>query len=153
VAKALFEAAQHRTVLIEQDYYRFIFNPAGGGSKPNSDTIHKMIQHNVLTALNDGYDVILEGILSVRSYSTVLENIFKEHPNENYIFYFDIPFDETLRRHKQRKTPEHKFTDEDMREWYPSSYPSQHKFEQIIPASFTLADTVTFILETSNNKQ
>ena len=99
VARRLFESAKQKTCLIEQDYYRFIFNPAGGGSRPNSDTIHKMIKLNVLAALDDGYDVILEGILSVKSYAELLNDIFRQHPKNNFMFYFDISFEETVRRH------------------------------------------------------
>ena len=76
VACRLFEGAVRRVCLIEQDHYRFIFRPAGGGSLPNSATIHRMIEHNVMAALIDGYDVILEGILSVRSYGLVLDRLF-----------------------------------------------------------------------------
>lgn len=148
VAKELFSKAKSKACLIDQDYYRFIFKPAGGGSRPNSSTIHKMIESNVLIALEDGYDVILEGILSVKSYSEVLERIFAKHPNENYMFYFDVSFDETVRRHATRaKVGE--FGEEDMREWYPIAHKSDHKLEQIIPESFSLQETLDFIIRTS----
>jgi predicted kinase len=75
VARLLFDQATERSVLIYQDCSHFIFNPAGAGSKPNSDTIHKMIEHNCITALEDGYNVILEGILCVKSYSEILDGI------------------------------------------------------------------------------
>lgn len=149
VAKMLFDGAQRRTVLIDQDHYRFIFKPAGGGSKPNSDTIHKMIEGNTLIALSDGYDVILEGILSVKSYSKVLDDIFAEHPTENYMFYFDISLEETVRRHNIRKTAQHHFGEEEMREWYPVAHRSNHKLEQIIPEKFTLEETISFIKKAS----
>lgn len=149
VAKALFESAKRKTAFIDQDYYRFIFKPAGGGSKPNSDTIHKMILHNTLQALSDGYDVILEGILSVRSYGRVLDEIFTKHPKNNYIFYFDISFKETVRRHKTRKLKNAQFGESEMREWYPVAHRSNHKFEHIIPESFTIKDTVAYIKEVS----
>lgn len=145
VAKGLFKDAVRRTALIDQDHYRFIFKPAGGGSKPNSDTIHKMIKSNALIALADGYDVILEGILSVKSYAKVLDDIFAQHPQENYMFYFDISLEETIRRHSIRKTDEHSFGEEDMREWYPAAHRSNHELEQIIPEEFTLEETINFI--------
>jgi adenylate kinase family enzyme len=149
VANKLFEAAQRRTALIEQDHYRFIFKPAGGGSKPNSVTIHKMIKSDTLIALADGYDVLLEGILSVKSYSEVLDEIFAEHQDENYMYYFDISFEETLRRHNIRKTDEHRFGEEDMREWYPTAHRSDHRLERIIPEAFTIEETIDFIRQTS----
>ncbi len=145
IAKMLFEKAERKICLIEQDHYRFIFKPAGGGSKANGATIHKMIKNDVLIALQDGYDVILEGILSVKSYGEVLENIFKEHPNENYIFYFDVSFEETIKRHATRTLKAPKFGEEEMRKWYPDAHKSNHRLEKIIPESFSIEDTISFI--------
>ena len=102
VARRLFERAVRRVCLIEQDHYRFIFRPAGGGSLPNSATIHRMIEHNVMAALADGFDVILEGILSVRSYGPVLDRLFSAGVSEHFLYSFDLSLDETLRRHRTR---------------------------------------------------
>lgn len=149
VSKVLFDKAKKRTALIEQDHYRFIFKPPGGGTKPNSDTIQKMIKSDVLIALKDGYDVILEGILSVKAYQKVIEEMFKEHSGENYIFYFDISFEETVRRHSTRKiTRGTGFDEKDMQEWFPAAHKSNHELEQIIPESFSLNHTVMFIRKT-----
>ena len=168
-AKQLFDKAIRRTVLIEQDYYRFIFNPPGGGTKPNSDTIHKMIKNDILVALDDGYDVIVEGILSVKAYGEVLQNIFDHHLKENYIFYFDVSFDETLKRHMVRQQQGRQlkgggkmlvqderraerlqdFGATEMAEWYAAAHRSDHQFENIIPESFTIDQTIDFIKHTS----
>jgi adenylate kinase family enzyme len=149
IAKALFKDAKRRTVLIDQDHYRYIFKPAGGGNKPNSDAIHKMIKANTLIALSDGYDVILEGILSVKSYANVLDDIFEQHPQENYMFYFDVSFEETVRRHDIRKTDEHRFGEAEMRAWYPAAHRSNHKLEKIIPEEFTFNETLDFVKKIS----
>jgi adenylate kinase family enzyme len=146
VAQKLLEMAKDRIVLIEQDHYRFIFQPAGGGSKPNSDTIKKMIQHNVLVALADGYNVILEGILSEKSYAATLEEIFTSHPEENYMYYFNISFEETMRRHNLRNIPEDKFGETEMREWYPAAHRSNHRLERIIPESSSFESTIDRIV-------
>lgn len=66
-AKLLLNNATRKTCLIEQDYYRFIFRPYANGSKANSAAIHSMIKSNMLIALNEGYDVIVEGILKTKS--------------------------------------------------------------------------------------
>lgn len=164
-SKILFDNAKKRIALIEQDYYRFIFNPPGGGKKPNSDTIHKMIKNDVLTALDDGYDVILEGILSVKAYSEVLEDIFAHHSGENYIFYFDVSFEETIRRHKHRQKIAlqnqesnklvqdekrgirlQEFGEKEMQEWYSAAHRSNHNLEKVIPESFSVQDSVDKIL-------
>jgi adenylate kinase family enzyme len=142
-AKSLFEKVSARTVLIEQDHYRFIFKPAGGGSKPNSAAIHKMIKSDVLIALQEGYNVILEGILGPKSYDDVLDDIFRQHLGENYVYYFDMSFEETVRRHATRNSD---FGPEDMRNWYPASYRSSQHPERIIPESSILEETVSKIL-------
>lgn len=162
-SKILFDGAKKRTALIEQDYYRFIFNPPGGGKKPNSDTIHKMIKNDVLIALQDGYDVILEGILSVKAYDKVLEDIFAQHPKENYIFYFDIGFEETVKRHKARQQAAQnngnnklvqdekrglrlqQFGEKEMQEWYSAAHKSNHSLEKIIPETFSVEETISYI--------
>ncbi len=149
IAKLLFKKAKRKVCLIDQDHYRFIFKPAGGGSKANGSTIHKMIESDVLIALKDGYDVILEGILSVKSYSEVLESIFNKHPKENYIFYFDVSFKETLKRHAARTLKAPKFGEQEMKGWYPAAHRSNHKLERVIPERFSIKDTVGFIKKTT----
>lgn len=150
-AKVLLNNATSKTCLIEQDYYRFIFRPYANGSKANSVAIHEMIKSNVLIALSEGYDVILEGILNAKSYKPMLEEILVEHPTENYIFYFDISFDETMRRHRMRPakdTPS--FTDDDMKSWYPAAYVPIHDEEKLILETSSLERTVEFITKSSN---
>lgn len=107
-----------------------------------------MIECNVLTALNEGYDVILEGILTVKSYGEILDRIFEQHPHENYIFYFDISFEETLKRHNTRES-KNLFGEKDMREWYPAAHKSNHKYEHIIPERFSRKQTIEYIKKAS----
>lgn len=142
-AKALFKKATARVVLIKQDHYRFIFNPAGGGSAPNSVAIHKMIKSDVLIALEAGYNVILEGILGPRSYDKVLNEIFEQHSGQNYVYYFDVSFDETVRRHATRNSD---FGPEDMKDWYPASHRSNQHPERIISEPSTIDETLSRVL-------
>ena len=149
VAKALFKSATRRTCLIEQDYYRFIFRSRDDGSKANSATIHKMIKDNVLTALSDGSDVILEGILATQSYVDDLNEIISKHPAENYFFYFDISLEETLRRHHtrpSRNTPT--YVEGDLRTFYPGVYIPVHESEKVISEAFSADETLAYITKT-----
>lgn len=150
-AKVLLNNATRKVCLIEQDYYRFIFRPHINGNKANSVAIHSMIKSNVLIALNEGYDVILEGILNAKSYKPMLQEILAVHPTENYMFYFDISFKETMRRHRTRPakdTPS--FTDDDMKSWYPAAYIPIHDEEKLIREESSLEETVKFITQSSN---
>jgi len=142
VAKKLFKQCKKPTLLIEQDYYRFIFKPAGG--KVNSKTIHKMIKENVLTGLSDGYDVILEGIFNVKSYKVTFSELFDIHPKNNFIFYFDISFKETIKRHRTKPNKDD-WSETDMVDWY---HPNDHlgyEFEETISEDSSVDQTVTRI--------
>lgn len=142
VAKALFAQTKKPTVLIEQDYYRFIFKPAGGAL--NSKSIHKMIKANVLIALHDGYDVILEGIFNVHSYKETFEEIFDEHNDKNYIFTFDISFEETLRRHRTKPNKD-EWSESDMKDWYHPKDILGYNFEHVIQEQSNLEQTLISI--------
>ncbi|MCP3849937.1 MAG: kinase [Gammaproteobacteria bacterium] len=148
VARKLFGIANRKVALIEQDYYRFIFNPAGSGSRQNSDVIHQMIEHNTSIALQSGYNVILEGILSVKSYAKVIDRIISSHSGKSYIFYFDISFEETIKRHST-KEGNYKYGEAEMREWYPAAHKSGHELENLIPEVFTIDQTVSHIIKIS----
>lgn len=151
VAKALLGSATRKTCLIEQDYYRFIFRPRENGSNANSAIMHKMIKENVLAALNDGYDVILEGILSTKSYANVLNEIFSKHPTENHSFYFDISLEETVRRHQTRPSRNTlTYTESDLRTFYSGVYDPVHENEKIISETSSADETLDYIIETSN---
>jgi adenylate kinase family enzyme len=139
IAKALFEQAKKPTVLIDQDHYRFIFKPAGGTL--NSKSIHKMIKANVVLALEDNYDVILEGIFTVKSWKVVFDEIFKKHPEQNYVFYFDISFEETIKRHRT-KPNKNEWSEADMKEWYNHKDFMGYDFEYTISEKSTKNDTV-----------
>lgn len=166
-AKRLFDEAENRTVLIEQDYYRFIFNPPGGGSNPNSAAIHEMLKNDVLIALKHNFDVVLEGILTVSAYREVFNEIFKEHPHENFAFYFNISFEETIKRHKKRQStaPDsidpkaliqdqkrharlQEFGESEMREWYKEFDFLGTKNEVVVPESNTMDDTLLLVKTT-----
>jgi adenylate kinase family enzyme len=147
VARDLFAQAKKPTVLIEQDYYRFIFKPAGGAL--NSKTIHKMIQASVLVALEDNYDVILEGIFNVKSWRVIFDEIFKHHPKQNYVFYFDISFEETIRRHRTKPNKD-EWSEADMKDWYNPKDFMGYDFEHTIDEKSTKNETVKIIKKITN---
>jgi len=66
--------------------------------------------------LKIGYDVVIEGILVRATYGEMLYEVAKLF-DEVYIYYFDIPLEETFRRHKTKPNA-HEFGEELMRELY-----------------------------------
>jgi predicted kinase len=141
VAARLLESPRP-TALIEQDAYRFRFNVREG--EAYSRTVRRMIRDNILTALGNGYDVVAEGIFSTRGYREVFATLFGAHPRNNYLFYFDVSFEETVRRHRGRAKAG-LFTEADMRTWYKPHDQLGYDFERVIGESSTLDDTVETI--------
>lgn len=144
VAKQLFVQTKKPTVLIEQDYYRFVFKPAGG--KLNSKTIHKMIKQNVLAALDDGYDVILEGIFNVKAYGKTFKEIFATHTENNFVFTLDISFEETLNRHRTKPNKD-EWSEADMKDWYHPKDFLGYEFEHAIGEELSAGQTAKTIKE------
>lgn len=107
-------------------------------------TIRQMIRDNVLGALGNGFDVILDGILSAEGYRDLFATLFAAHPHNNYLFYFDISFEETVRRHAGRPKSG-LFSEGDMRTWYRPHDLLGYDFERTIAESSTLNDTVDAI--------
>lgn len=140
-ARKLFKAAKKPTVLIGQDYYRMIFSPPGHAI--NNKTIQAMIKHNILIALEDGYDVIVEGIFNAKTFKTTFAEIISENKTQNYFFYFDMSFEETLNRHKNKNT--NKWGEKEMREWYKAKDSLGYDFEYTISESMSQEQIVKFI--------
>ena len=61
--------------------------------------------------------VILEGILNSMWYRNLFENLLDEFKDHIFAYYFDIPFEETLNRHKQKPNA-NEFGEKQMREWW-----------------------------------
>ncbi|MNQ11710.1 hypothetical protein D3C85_246010 [compost metagenome] len=63
-----------------------------------------------------GRTVILEGIFTVKKYGAMLDKLASKF-DEVYVYYFDLPFEETLVRHKS-KSNAHEFGEKEMRDWW-----------------------------------
>lgn len=68
-------------------------------------------------ALDHGFDVIVEGIMSAQRYRDMLAELARGHRGTSTFFYFDVSFDETVQRHATRPQSAD-FTSEEMRGWY-----------------------------------
>lgn len=140
-AKALRDKSKSKVAIVEQDYIRrFILK-----EKENEGTDNiTLIQQTVEFALDRGYNVILEGILYFPRYGEMLKKLVEQCPN-NYFYYFDVSFNETLKRHAT-KSNSHEFGEKEMREWYKPNQQTGFPSEKIIPESFSLDDAVKKIL-------
>ena len=68
-------------------------------------------------ALDHGYHVVIEGIMSRQSYGEMLTGLVNDHAGSSACFYYDLDFDETIRRHAN-KPQAVEYGARVMREWY-----------------------------------
>jgi adenylate kinase family enzyme len=100
--------------LIEQDYLRRIVLrelDQPGGIAP------ELIEETARFALDRGYHAIVEGILHTARNASMLRRLIAAHAGTSYVYYLDVSFDETVRRHLQRPQAD-TFTADQMRDWY-----------------------------------
>jgi len=87
---------------------------------------------------------ILEGILDSEVYMPLFEMAIKEYGTNIFAFYYDLPFEETLRRHST-KPNKAEFGEADMRRWWKEKDYINVIPEQVIPPNISIADTVDMI--------
>lgn len=68
-------------------------------------------------ALDHGYHVVLEGILQRGHYGEMLRGIASDHRGITRAYYFDVSFEETLRRHAT-KPQATEYGEREMRRWF-----------------------------------
>ncbi|MEV0084977.1 kinase [Saccharopolyspora sp. NPDC050642] len=96
-------------------------------------------------ALDSGYHVIIEGILSSERYSSMLTRLAADHRGGTRFYYLDVSFAETVRRHSTRPQAA-EFGPGDMRDWYRHRDLLHLPGEQVIPETSGLEDTTNRIL-------
>lgn len=114
VGKALQRKFGRGTMLISQDVVRrdMLYEKDG----PNTET-SKLINELALHGKNNCNIVILEGILNSKWYKNLFENLRDEFKDHIFAYYFDLPFEETLKRHKQKPNC-NEFGEKEMRKWW-----------------------------------
>lgn len=97
-------------------------------------------------ALDHGYHVIVEGILYADRYGPMLDALRRAHRGPTHFYYFDVPFEETLRRHAG-KPQAGEYGEPELREWYRPLDLLPGDWESVVPASDSLEDTVARVME------
>lgn len=145
VSKALLKTCDNPTLLIHEDEIRLMFN---NWKQPNHTASKELAVASILSGLKSGYDVIYEGISNIKTYDKYFRQILKEHPDDNYFFYLNVSFEESMKRHESR--PEkYEFGENEMREWQAYTSPTGYDNEIIIPEHSSLDDTITAIRKSS----
>lgn len=147
IAKSLVDIlrrAGRSVCLLEQDYFR---NAALGHGPESASTSAKMLKGCADAALEQGYDVVLEGILNSDSrngghYRPLLAGLIArgDEPGDSAfradvgLFYLDVPLKTTKLRHSKRaKAAE--FGTEKLDQWWKSSQKSGLAGEVILKAA------------------
>ena len=114
IAKELQKRFGNNAMLISQDVIRRdMLNVKDG-----ENTLALPLMKELLVYGHGHSDiVILEGIMIADWYKPLFELAIQLYGDEIYAYYFDIPFEETLKRH-QTKPNCHEFGEEAMRRWW-----------------------------------
>lgn len=114
VAKKLRHTLTQNVLLVEQDVVRI--DMLAIKDHENNLAIN-LIKEIVLYGFEHCETVILEGILSSKNYEAMLQQLITAPNVKTHAYYFDVPFEETVRRHAIREKSSI-FTEEDMRRWW-----------------------------------
>lgn len=141
VARALRERYGYGLAWVEQDYLRRTLlreHDVAGGKNIG------LIEPNVRYCLGAGYVTVLEGILHAKHYAPMLSRLDADFGGQWY--YFDLPFEETVRRHATRPQAA-EFGPEQMQGWYRERDLLPFVTETVIGPEQTLTQTVETILQ------
>lgn len=130
------------TMLIQQDVIRREVLRVRDGSKTLAiDLIKRMAEYGA-----DHCDrVIIEGILYTKWYGEMLEELFPKFETV-YTYYYDLSFEETVRRH-QTKSNREDFSIEDMKRWWNEHDVLNNRGEKLINEKKSVEETLQLILK------
>ncbi|GGP01396.1 hypothetical protein GCM10012280_72120 [Wenjunlia tyrosinilytica] len=99
-------------------------------------------------ALDAGYHVVVEGILSADRYGDMLAGLLGDHCGVSRCYYLDIPIEETLTRHASKADPDYlaQVTERELRDWYRERDLLPGGVETVIGVGSALVDTVERIM-------
>lgn len=141
IAKRLQKELGDTTMLIPQDVVRReMLQTKDTPGNPSIQLIRELARYGHRI----GYDVIIEGILARKRYETIFQELMNTF-EYTHTYYFDIPFDETLRRHKL-KPNSHEFGETEMRRWWLDDDQLGTKDEKIITDTLSEDEVVHSIL-------
>lgn len=143
ISKKLQKKLGHGTLLIPQDVVRreMLYVKDGVDTK----AVDLLIQL-IMYGKENCACVILEGILNSHWYRRLFETIKYEFNNKIYAYYFDIPFEETLLRHKG-KSNANEFGEAEMKRWWMEKDYINIISEQTISKDMTEDEIVDMILQ------
>ena len=114
VAKELQELFGRNTMVLSQDMIRRdVLKARDGIDPPAMPLIKQMLEYGSKNC----EVVIMEGIYVAEWYRELFEAAIELYGSDIYAYYFDIPFEETVRRHQTRSKAA-EFGADEMRRWW-----------------------------------
>lgn len=140
-ARLLQRRLGYGTMLVSQDVVRReILRVKDSESNPAIRLMYDLCMYGN----NVGYTVILEGILSNKKYGVMLRRLLDDFQGEQLIYYFDVSFEETVRRHATKPNA-HEFGESEMRQWWKDQDVLDVPGEQPIGEKLAQAEIVDMI--------
>ncbi|WP_051742829.1 kinase [Kitasatospora sp. MBT66] len=99
-------------------------------------------------ALDSGFHTVVEGILDAGRYGAMLTDLVAGHRGRSFLYYLDVGFAETVRRHATRPLSA-EVSAEQMADWYRPLDLLPGGLEHVVGEDSTLDDTVARILADS----
>ncbi|CAK1229355.1 Predicted kinase [Fructobacillus cardui] len=111
-ANALHEQLGENNLLIPQDYVRRTMLRVK--DKPKNLAINLIKEMDLFGIKNCRYTIV-EGILPTSKYGQMLSEIINQ-AEKSFIYYYDLPFEETVKRHQGKTNPG--FDEADLAKWF-----------------------------------
>jgi chloramphenicol 3-O-phosphotransferase len=96
--------------------------------------------------LGRGIDVVIEGGLRSEWYAETLTRLVADHRGTSRCYLYDLPFEETLRRHATKAVAA-VFGEDELRRWWRGFDPIADLGESVITADDSLEATVARVLQ------
>lgn len=145
VAKELCKQLGKDCMLLSQDVIRReILHTNDGTDSVAIELLSKL----VLFGKEHSNIIVLEGILNFTWYKPLFDTIRNNFSNI-FSYYYDIPFDETVKRFQTKNNID--FTEEDMKRWWNEKNILGFSNEKMITKEMSLDDTVKMILGDIND--
>lgn len=148
VAKELQNRFGRNTMIISQDMVRREMLKVKDGENTQAIPLMKEL---LIYGNKHSEVVILEGIMYADWYKSLFELAVRLYGSNIYAYYFDLSFEETLKRH-QTKPNCHEFGEEAMRRWWREKDFSDILNEVNITAEKSLDSIVENIYDTVSEK-
>jgi len=148
VAKALQHKIGRGTFLVSQDNVRreMLWSQTGQHGQAVS-----LLQNLVEYGFKNCGITILEGILYSVTYDSLFRRIKELFADNIFAYYFDISFEETLNRHRQRSWA-NEFGEAEMQKWWVANDLLSNINEKIITQDSSITETVERIYKCINER-